>query len=98
MLNREPLYKRSSLPRRPAAGSAVIDTTPSFIKHPLVVADRIERIAAAVGDPHRIIAAPDCGFETAVGSKMVVEEVVWAKLRSLVEGAAIASQRLLGRQ
>lgn len=76
--------------------SGVIDTTTNFIEHPLVVADRIERIATAVGDPHRIIAAPDCGFETAAGSKMVVEEVVWAKLRSLVEGAAIASQRLLG--
>lgn len=76
--------------------SGVIDTTTNFIEHPLVVADRIERIATAVGDPQRIIAAPDCGFETAAGSKMVVEEVVWAKLRSLVEGAAIASQRLLG--
>jgi 5-methyltetrahydropteroyltriglutamate--homocysteine methyltransferase len=74
----------------------VIDTTTNFIEHPQVVADRIERIATAVGDPRRIIAAPDCGFETAAGSKMVVEEVVWAKLRALVEGAAVASRRLLG--
>lgn len=74
----------------------VIETTTNYIEHPEVVADRIERIALTVGDPHRIIAGTDCGFETAAGSKMVVEEVVWAKLRSLTEGAAIASQRLLG--
>lgn len=74
----------------------VIETTTNYIEHPEVVADRIERIAKAVGDPGRIIAGTDCGFETAAGSKAVVEEVVWAKLRSLVEGARIASHRLLG--
>ena len=74
----------------------VIDTTSNFIEHPHVVADRIETIARAVGDPRRIIAGTDCGFETAAGSKMVVEDVVWAKLRALSEGAAIASKRLLG--
>ncbi|MCL4870075.1 MAG: cobalamin-independent methionine synthase II family protein [Anaerolineae bacterium] len=80
--------------RRLIAG--VIETTTNYVEHPLVVADRIERIAQTVGDPHRILAGPDCGFETAAGSKMVVEQVVWAKLRSLTEGAAIASQRLFG--
>ena len=74
----------------------VIDTTTNYVEHPEVVADRLERIAKAVGDPRRIIAGTDCGFETAAGSKMVIEEVVWAKLRSLSEGAAIASKRLLG--
>jgi 5-methyltetrahydropteroyltriglutamate--homocysteine methyltransferase len=74
----------------------VIDTTTNYVEHPLVVADRIERVAKAVGDPRRIIAGTDCGFETAAGSKMVIEDVVWAKLRSLSEGAAIASKRLFG--
>jgi 5-methyltetrahydropteroyltriglutamate--homocysteine methyltransferase len=74
----------------------VIETTTNFVEHPEVVADRIERVVTAVGDPRRVIAGTDCGFETAAGSKMVVEEVVWAKLRSLAEGAAIASKRLLG--
>lgn len=73
----------------------VIDTTTNYVEHPEVVADRIERVAKAVGDPRRIIAGTDCGFETAAGSKMVIEGVVWAKLRSLSEGAAIASQRLM---
>ncbi|MCZ7570728.1 MAG: hypothetical protein M5U01_19385 [Ardenticatenaceae bacterium] len=74
----------------------VIDTTTNYCEHPHVVADRIETIANAVGDPRRIIAGTDCGFETAAGSKMVIEGVVWAKLQSLSEGAAIASKRLLG--
>jgi 5-methyltetrahydropteroyltriglutamate--homocysteine methyltransferase len=74
----------------------VIDTTTNYIEHPETVADRIERIVTAVGEPQRIIAGTDCGFETAAGSKMVVEDVVWAKLKSLAEGAAIASHRLLG--
>jgi 5-methyltetrahydropteroyltriglutamate--homocysteine methyltransferase len=74
----------------------VIDTTTNYVEHPEVVADRIERVTKAVGDPRRIIAGTDCGFETAAGSRMVIEEVVWAKLRSLSEGAAIASTRLLG--
>jgi 5-methyltetrahydropteroyltriglutamate--homocysteine methyltransferase len=76
--------------------AGVIDTTTNYVEHPRVVADRIERVAAVVGDPRRIIAGTDCGFETAAGSKMVVEEVVWAKLRSLSEGATIASKRLFG--
>lgn len=74
----------------------VIDTTTNYIEHPETVADRIERVAQVVGDPRQIIAGTDCGFETAAGSKMVIEEVVWAKLRSLAEGAAIATKRLLG--
>jgi 5-methyltetrahydropteroyltriglutamate--homocysteine methyltransferase len=76
--------------------AGVIDTTTNYVEHPRVVADRIERVARAVGDPRRIMAGTDCGFETAAGSKMVIEDVVWAKMRSLSEGAAIASKRLFG--
>jgi len=76
--------------------AGVIETTTNYIEHPQVVADRIERIAAAVGDPHRILAGTDCGFETSAGTKMVVPEIVWAKLKSLSDGAAIASRRLMG--
>ncbi|HUF39511.1 MAG TPA: cobalamin-independent methionine synthase II family protein [Anaerolineales bacterium] len=74
----------------------VIDTTTNYVEHPEVVADRIERVANAVGDPTRILAGTDCGFETAAGSKMVVAGVVWAKLRSLSEGAVLATHRLYG--
>ncbi|HET9222503.1 MAG TPA: cobalamin-independent methionine synthase II family protein [Roseiflexaceae bacterium] len=76
--------------------AGVIDTTTNYVEHPRVVADRIERVTRAIGDPRRIMAGTDCGFETAAGSKMVIEDVVWAKMRSLSEGAAIASKRLFG--
>jgi 5-methyltetrahydropteroyltriglutamate--homocysteine methyltransferase len=48
---------------------------------------------AAIGDPTRVIASTDCGFGTFAGSENCAESVVWAKLRSLNDGAALASQR-----
>jgi 5-methyltetrahydropteroyltriglutamate--homocysteine methyltransferase len=72
----------------------VIDSLTNFVEHPEAVADRLERLAAAVGDPHRVIAGTDCGFDTSAGMGRVAEDVVWAKLKSLAEGARIASKRL----
>jgi 5-methyltetrahydropteroyltriglutamate--homocysteine methyltransferase len=40
------------------------------------------------------LAATDCGFDTSAGMGRVAEDVVWAKLRALKEGAQLASQRL----
>jgi 5-methyltetrahydropteroyltriglutamate--homocysteine methyltransferase len=48
----------------------------------------------AVGDRTRVIASTDCGFGTFAGSEMVAHSVVWAKLASLSEGAALATRRL----
>ncbi|MBT7756841.1 MAG: methionine synthase, partial [Rhodospirillaceae bacterium] len=61
-----------------------------------VVADRIENIARALGDPTRLLAGTDCGFDTSAGMGKVAEDVVWAKLASLSAGAKIASARLFG--
>jgi 5-methyltetrahydropteroyltriglutamate--homocysteine methyltransferase len=74
--------------------AGVIDSTTNFVEHPEAVADRIERVAKAVGDPRRIIAGTDCGFDSAAGGGRVAEDVVWAKLKSLSDGARIASERL----
>jgi 5-methyltetrahydropteroyltriglutamate--homocysteine methyltransferase len=74
--------------------AGVIDSLTNFVEHPEAVADRLERVAAAVGDPHRVIAGTDCGFDTSAGMGRVAEDVVWAKLKSLAEGARIASKRL----
>ncbi|MCC7275312.1 MAG: cobalamin-independent methionine synthase II family protein [Alphaproteobacteria bacterium] len=74
-----------------------IDTTTNYIEHPEVVAERLEKAARAVGDPRRILAATDCGFDTSAGMGRVAEDVVWAKLRALSDGARLASERLLGR-
>jgi 5-methyltetrahydropteroyltriglutamate--homocysteine methyltransferase len=74
--------------------AGVIDTLTNFVEHPEVVAERIERVAAAVGDPRRVLAGTDCGFDTSAGMGRVAEDVVWAKLRALADGARIASERL----
>ena len=75
--------------------AGVIDTLTNFVEHPEVVADRIERIAAVVGR-ERVLAATDCGFDTSAGMGRVVEDVVWAKLRALRDGAQLASKKLFG--
>jgi 5-methyltetrahydropteroyltriglutamate--homocysteine methyltransferase len=74
--------------------AGVIDTLTNFVEHPEVVADRLERVARAVGDPRRVIGGTDCGFDTSAGMGRVAEDVVWAKLSALSEGARIASGRL----
>ena len=50
----------------------------------------------AVGDRERVLAGTDCGFGTIVGDTQVSEDVVWAKLAAMRDGAAIASKRLWG--
>jgi 5-methyltetrahydropteroyltriglutamate--homocysteine methyltransferase len=75
--------------------AGVIDTTTNYVEHPEVVAERIERVASAVGDPTRVLAGTDCGFDTASGLGEVAEEVVWEKLRALRAGADLASGRLV---
>jgi 5-methyltetrahydropteroyltriglutamate--homocysteine methyltransferase len=76
--------------------AGVIDTLTNFVEHPEVVADRIERIAAAIGDPRRVLAGTDCGFDTSAGMGRVTEDIVWAKLRALRDGAELVSKRLYG--
>jgi len=77
--------------------AGVIDSLTNFVEHPEVVADRIERVAAVVGDPTRVLAGTDCGFDTSAGWGRVAEDVVWAKLSSLRDGARLASERLFSR-
>jgi 5-methyltetrahydropteroyltriglutamate--homocysteine methyltransferase len=74
--------------------AGVIDSLTNFVEHPEVVADRIERVAAVIGDPARVLAGTDCGFDTSAGWGRVAEDVVWAKLASLRDGARLASERL----
>ncbi|MBV9581389.1 MAG: cobalamin-independent methionine synthase II family protein [Chloroflexi bacterium] len=58
------------------------------VEHPEVVADRLVRYAEVVGREN-VIAGTDCGF----GGRMDAQ-VAWAKLQAMVDGAALASQRL----
>jgi 5-methyltetrahydropteroyltriglutamate--homocysteine methyltransferase len=76
----------------------VIDSKINLVEHPEVVAQRIEQAVTAIGDRERVIAGVDCGFGTFAGWEWVAEDVVWLKLKTLREGADIASQRLWGRK
>lgn len=87
------IFREFPLPANRTVIPGVIDSTSLFIEHPELVADRIERYASAVG-PDRVIAGVDCGFATFANRIDVDADIVWAKLRSLVDGARIASEVL----
>jgi 5-methyltetrahydropteroyltriglutamate--homocysteine methyltransferase len=88
------LFKRYPLPDHMLLLPGVIDSTVNYIEHPEVVADRICQAVEVVGDRRRVIASTDCGFGTFAGSEAVAPSVVWAKLRTLREGADLATSRL----
>jgi 5-methyltetrahydropteroyltriglutamate--homocysteine methyltransferase len=71
----------------------VIDTLTPYVEHPEVVAQRIVRYAEVVGR-EQVIAGTDCGFATFANFTPVDPAIAWAKLRSLAEGAEIASRAL----
>lgn len=73
-----------------------IDVTYNYLEHPGVVAKRILEFVEIIGDKERVVASTDCGFSTFAGYVMVAEDVAWAKLKALAEGAALASQKLWG--
>jgi 5-methyltetrahydropteroyltriglutamate--homocysteine methyltransferase len=91
-------FKRHPLPKDMLLLPGVIETTSNFVEHPEVVARRIEEAVAVVGDRERVIASTDCGFGTFTNREWVVEPAVWLKLKSLREGADIASTRLWGKK
>ena len=76
----------------------VVETTSNIVEHPEVVARRIQEAVAAVGDRERVIASTDCGFGTFTRREWVIEPAVWLKLKSLRDGADIASSRLWGKK
>jgi 5-methyltetrahydropteroyltriglutamate--homocysteine methyltransferase len=87
-------FARYPLPDNMVLVAGVIDTTSNFVEHPRVVADRLIRVVEAVGDPRRVIAGTDCGFDTTAGIGDIAPSVVWEKLKSLRQGADLASSRL----
>jgi 5-methyltetrahydropteroyltriglutamate--homocysteine methyltransferase len=87
-------FRRHPLPAGMLFVPGVIDSTTNVVEHPEVVADRIVAAAEVIGDRTRVLAGVDCGFGTFAGSQLVEESVVWTKLRTLREGADLATRRL----
>ena len=63
-----------------------LDTTTNFIEHPKLIAQRLQRFVDVVG-AERVIAGSDCGFGTFAGFGAVDDDIVYAKLAWMAEGA-----------
>jgi 5-methyltetrahydropteroyltriglutamate--homocysteine methyltransferase len=82
--------RKGEIPEDKILVPGVVDTTTNFVEHPELVAQRIERFTAIVGQ-ERVIAGSDCGFGTFAGFGAVDPDIAYAKLKSLSEGAALAT-------
>lgn len=89
------VFANADLPDDLVLIPGVLDSTTNFVEHPKLVAERICRFADIVGR-ERVIAGTDCGFSTFAGFGAVDQDIVYAKLESMADGAAIASERLWG--
>lgn len=87
------VFRDTDIPQEKILIPGMLDSTTNFIERPELVAERIGRFADLVGR-ERVMAGTDCGFSTFAGFGAVDEDIVYAKLTALVEGAAIASSRL----
>ena len=76
------------LPDGRALIPGVVTHKTTVLEHPEVVADRLVRYAEIVGKEN-VVAGTDCGL----GGR-IHPELAWAKLKTLAEGAALASRRL----
>jgi 5-methyltetrahydropteroyltriglutamate--homocysteine methyltransferase len=84
------VFERVRVPDGKLLIPGVLESKTNYIEHPELVAQRIGRYAKLVGREN-VIAGTDCGYGTWVGQAAVDPGVVWAKLRSLAEGARLAS-------
>ena len=85
--------RKLEIPENKVLVPGVVDTTTNFVEHPELVAQRIGRFIDIVGTD-RVIAGSDCGFGTFAGFGAVDPDIAYAKLKSLSEGAKIASHRI----
>lgn len=89
------VFRDADIPQDKILVPGVIDSTTNFVEHPRLVAQRLRQFADIVGR-ERVIAGSDCGFSTFAGFGAVDEDIVYAKLGAMVEGAAMASAELWG--
>ena len=88
------IWRDAKLPDEKVLMPGVITHASVLVEHPELVAQRIKTFADIVG-PQRVIASTDCGFASMLRSVPEVHEtIVEAKMKSLVEGARLASKSL----
>jgi len=89
-------WTRIKLPADKILIPGVISSSTNYVEHPEVVAQRLMRYANVIGK-ERLMAGSDCGYGTFAGFGPVFPPFAWMKLKSLVEGARIASKKLWGK-
>jgi len=82
------VWQKAKLPAGKMLMPGVVSHATNLVEHPALVADRILRYAKIVGREN-VVAGTDCGLGGRVHA-----DLVWAKLRTLVEGARLASTSL----
>ncbi len=87
------VWRDARLPEDKVLIPGVLDSSTNFVEHPELVAQRISTFAQIVGR-ERVLAGTDCGFGTFAGYGKIDPDVTFKKLRSLVDGARIATARL----
>jgi 5-methyltetrahydropteroyltriglutamate--homocysteine methyltransferase len=90
------IWEHVKLPEGKALIPGCITHASVIVEHPELVAERIVKVARLVGREN-VVAGSDCGFASTLvpGEPPEIEpEIVWAKFRSLVEGAKLASAEL----
>jgi 5-methyltetrahydropteroyltriglutamate--homocysteine methyltransferase len=87
------VWEQVKLPEGKVLLPGVISHATNVVEHPELVAERLVRLARLVG-PENVIASTDCGFAQGPFGRRVHPSIMWAKLRALGEGAAIASRTL----
>jgi 5-methyltetrahydropteroyltriglutamate--homocysteine methyltransferase len=87
------VWRHVKLPEGAVLIPGVVTHATNLIEHPELVADRIVRFAEIVGREN-VLAGTDCGFSQGPFSAKVHPSIQWAKLKTLVEGAALASKEL----
>src|SRR6478609_2623905 len=87
------VWKDIKLPEDKVLIPGMVSHQTNVVEHPELVSWRIQNYASVVGRD-RVIAGTDCGFSQGWHMMRVHEEVQWAKLSALAEGAALASKAL----
>ena len=85
------VFDEIELPKDKVVVPGVIDSTSNFVEHPQVVADRLIQFSKVI-PKDQLMAGTDCGFSSFAGCGKIDEDICYAKLNSLVEGAALASK------
>jgi 5-methyltetrahydropteroyltriglutamate--homocysteine methyltransferase len=89
------IWEDVALPEGKVLVPGVVTHHTNVVEHPELVAQRLIRLAGVVGRD-RVQAGTDCGFAQGAFIRRVHEEIQWAKLAALAEGARLASRELWG--